>query len=214
MFFRPKNGKDGDKPEPSPDKTAAPPAQAAIPGKGTAPAITAVSSGEDRTLRLEVLERRAEAAQREAAAIGQIVTLMIGSQPYKDRKLSDLRVTVLPAIRTGQYAVASGQSRSKGYARSLAAVLWACVSPEVDKRLSDPKSPARLNLTEWKCGDILWLVETIGDDRAIQALIQRLRANQWKGKSVKLRTTDAKGQVTIRTIEPPPEPNGTTDRTN
>jgi hemolysin-activating ACP:hemolysin acyltransferase len=138
---------------------------------------------------------------------------MIGSPPHKDRRLSDLRATVLPAIRTGQYAVASGQSRSKGYSRSLAAVLWAGVAAEVDKRLSDPKIPARLNPAEWKSGNILWLVETIGDDRAIQALIQRLRANAWKGRSVKVRMTDTKGQATIRTIEPLPRPNGASDRT-
>jgi cytolysin-activating lysine-acyltransferase len=213
MFFRSKNGKESDRPEPSPDKTAALPAQPATPRKGTRVAVTAAAPAADSPLPGEELSKRAEAAQREAAAIGQVVTLMIASQPRKDRKLSDLRVTVLPAIRTGQYAVASGQSRSKGYTKSLAAVLWASVSAEVDKRLSDPETPARLNPAEWKSGNILWLVETIGDDRAIQALVQRLRANEWKGRSVKVRMTDVKGQATIRTIEPLPWPNGATDRT-
>jgi cytolysin-activating lysine-acyltransferase len=213
MFFRSKNGKEGDKPEPSPDKISALPAHVATPAKGTGPSVTAAVPGAGRPLPREEFSKRADAAQREAAAIGQIVTLMIGSPPHKDSKLSDLRVTVLPAIRTGQYAVASGQSRSKGYTKSLAAVLWASVSADVDKRLSDPETPARLNPAEWSSGNIQWLVETIGDDRAIQALVQRLRANEWKGRSVKVRTTDSKGQATIRTIEPLPRPNGAIDRT-
>jgi hemolysin-activating ACP:hemolysin acyltransferase len=223
MFFRSKDSKESARPDPSavqadklaplPDKTAALPGQEATSTEISAPTVAAAAPRADKSLPPEELKTRAQEAQREAAAIGQIVTLMIASLPHKDRTLSDLRGTVLPAIRSGQYAVASGQSRSKGYSKSLAAVVWASVSVEVDKRLYDAKTPARLNSAEWKSGNILWLVETIGDDRAVQALVQRLRHNEWKGRSVKVRMTDDKGQVTIRTIEPLPPPNGATDRT-
>jgi hypothetical protein len=134
MFFRSKDGKDTAPPGPSPvqadkaapprDKTAALPTHPATPRQGTAPAVTTAPNA-DRPLPQEELSKRAEAAQREAAAIGQIVTLMVGSKPHQDRKLSDLRVTVLPAIRTGQYAVASGQW-NPSITKSVSNCYWIC----------------------------------------------------------------------------------------
>jgi len=43
---------------------------------------------------------------------------------------------------------------------TLAAVLCASISPEVDKRLAEAKSAApRLKQEDWKSGDILWLAQ-------------------------------------------------------
>ena len=197
MFLRSKkkeNGQDGEQSSSTPNG----------PGNATPSERKGVTSGPMRTvaqLPPDELKRRAETAQRMAAAIGEIVGLMIELPRHKGRKLSDLKGLFLPAIRTGQYALASAQSKSRGYTGPLAAVLWASVSPEVDKRLSDPEAPTQLNPTEWKSGDVLWLVETIGDDRAIRVLVQRLRGNEWKGKPVKVRTAGAKGEPKIRILE-------------
>ena len=52
-------------------------------------------------------------------------------------------------------------------------------------------------MKEWRSGDILWLIEAIGDDRAIAGLVQQLRASEWNGKPVKARVTDASGQARL-----------------
>ena len=80
---------------------------------------------------------------------------------------------------------------------------------DVDKRLSEQlDEPIRLTPEEWRSGDILWLVDAIGDDRAIAGLVQDLRTKEWKGKPVKARLADASGQVKIRLIEPQLAPSG------
>jgi cytolysin-activating lysine-acyltransferase len=95
------------------------------------------------------------------------------------------------------------QSRSNGHVAPVAAVLWASVSTEVDKRLSEKlDEPIRLAPREWRSGDILWLVDAIGDDRAIAELVRRLRVREWKGNAVKARVTDVSGQVEVRLFEP------------
>jgi hemolysin-activating ACP:hemolysin acyltransferase len=196
MFFRSKreNGKDSSQPVPP------------TPGKAltTAPATRAA-----KPLAPEELKQRAETSQRLAAMLGGIVGLMLRSPRHRDRKLSDLRWLVLPAIRTGQLAVVSAQSKAHGYSAPIASVLWASVSAEVDKRLSENlDAPMRLGPREWKSGDILWLVEAIGDERAVSALVQRLHAKDWKGRCAKARVKDAKGQVKIRLFEAQAASNG------
>jgi hemolysin-activating ACP:hemolysin acyltransferase len=170
--------------------------------KANAPAAEPAPPAE-KPLPPEELKKRAEASQRLSATVGELVGLMIRSPRHRDRKLSDLRWLVLPAVRAGQFALMQAQSKSQGFTAPVAAVLWARVSAEVDKRLSENLGePIRLGPREWRSGDILWLIDAIGDERAVAALVQRLRAKEWKGKPVKARMTDAKGEVKVRLIEP------------
>lgn len=208
MFFRSKNGKESAQPvSGQPDKTPAPPAEAAA-SNATAP-TAAPASAVDKALPLEELKKRAEASRHLAASVGEIVGLMMRSPRHRDRKLSDLRWLVLPAIRAGQYALIQAQSKSHGFTAPVAAVLWARVSVDVDKRLSEKlDEPIRLGPREWRSGDIHWLVDAIGDDRGVAALVQRLRDKEWKDKVVKARVTNAKGEVKLRLIEPETAPSG------
>jgi cytolysin-activating lysine-acyltransferase len=217
MFFRSKNGKAStqpgtspvqpETPEPQPDKAVALPAQAATIGEGAVPAA-AVAPTADNSLPPEDLKKRAEVSQRLAATMGRIVRLMSRSPRHRDHKLSDLEWLALPAVRTGQCALVEAQSKTHGHVAPVAAVLWARVSAEVDKRLSDKlDEPIRLAPSEWRSGDILWLVDAIGDDRAIAGLVQQLRAKEWKDKPVKARVTDANGHVKTRLVEPQPATN-------
>jgi hemolysin-activating ACP:hemolysin acyltransferase len=210
MFFRSKSNKEAAKPEREPappERSSALPAQAAT-GASIEPAASSAPVA-DKSLPPEELKKRAEVSQRLATAVGEIVILMVRSPRHGDHKLSDLRWKVLPAVRTGQYALIKAQSKSHGLTAPVAAVLWARVSAEVDQRLSDKlDEPIRLGPREWKSGDIVWLVDAIGDDRGIAALVQRLRASEWKDKPVKARVTDADGHVKVRVIEPQAMPNG------
>jgi hemolysin-activating ACP:hemolysin acyltransferase len=219
MFFRSKkeSAKDGKEPLPSPapampsEVAGAPPAEAAEP---TTPASAAAPATDGaKPLAPDELKKRAEVSQRLAAAVGEIVGLMMRSPRHRDHKLADLRWLILPAVRTGQYAMVQTQSKSNGFTAPVAAVLWARVSAEIDKRLSEKlDEPLRLGPREWRSGDTLWLIETIGDDRAVAALVHRLRDGEWKGRSVKARVSDASGQVKVRLIEPQAASNGAAAR--
>jgi len=168
--------------------------------KASAPSTTAV-----KALAPDEMRKRAEASRRLAATMGELIGLMARSPRHRDHKLSDIRWLVVPAIRTGQFSMATAQSKSHGYTAPVAAVLWASVSKEVDKRLADNLlAPIRLAPKEWKSGDILWIVDAIGDNRLVGELVKRLQGKEWKGRPVKARIVDGQKQVKIRTIEAQP----------
>jgi cytolysin-activating lysine-acyltransferase len=219
MFFRSKkgNGKDGEgKPAaPPPSKTSSAaqrvPVIAPASAKGSREAGTkgaAPSSGaaaEAKPLAADELKRRAAASKHLAATMGELIGLMARSPRHREHKLSDIRWLVVPAIRTGQYSLATAQSKSHGYTAPVAAVLWASVSDEIDKRISgDLSAPIRLAPREWKSGSNLWIIDAIGDNRLVNEMVKRLQTKEWKGKTVKARVVDAQKQVKIRTIEAQP----------
>lgn len=173
--------------------------RAAAANSAAAPATKAV---EAKPLPPEELKKRAEASKRVAATMGELIGLMARSPRHREHKLADIRWLVVPAIRTGQYSMATAQSKSNGYTAPVAAVLWASVSADVDKRIAaDLSAPIRLAPREWKSGDILWLVDAIGDNRLVGELVKRLQTKEWEGRAVKARMVDAQKQVQIRTIE-------------
>jgi cytolysin-activating lysine-acyltransferase len=221
MFFRSKkgNGKDTQHPlteQPSAKAAAnaktAPVAQrvpsvSAAPSKASRGADTgkpATSPSETAAKPLEPaeLQKRAAASKHLAASMGDLIGLMARSPRHRDHKLADIRWLVVPALRTGQYSLATAQSKSNGYTSPVAAVLWASVSDEVDKRIAgDLSAPIRLAPREWKGGDNLWLVDAIGDNRLVGEMVKRLQTKEWKGRAVKARVVDAQKQVVVRTIE-------------
>ena len=70
----------------------------------------------------------------------------------------------------------------------MAAVLWASVSEEIDKQLSDnPDQSMKLAPKDWKSGDIPWLIIAAGDQRLIKALVKRVQETALKGRPLKLR---------------------------
>lgn len=213
MFFRSRkeNGKSAE-PDPKPKNQGAAnkiPTIPATPAKteankgshGDAPSRSNVVA--DKSLAPAELQKRAEASKRYAATMGEIIGLMAKSPHHRNYRLGDIRWLVVPALRTGQYALATAQSKSQGYTAPVAAILWAGVSPEVDQRLcSNLSGPIRLAPREWKSGDILWVIDAVGHTRLIGGLIRRMQAAEWKGKPVKARVVDAQKQPKIRIIEP------------
>ena len=79
--------------------------------------------------------------------------------------------------------------------------MWANVSAEVDRRLAENvASGVRLKAEEWKGGDILWLVEAIGDPRIIEAMLKRLVATEWKGREARMRARTKDGTFKVGVI--------------
>ena len=157
-------------------------------------------SKEEREEREEKARRGAVLSKRIAAAFGEIVSVLMRSKAHKDMPLSQLQ-SLVPAVVTGQYVTAEAQSRENGLTSPIAILLWASVSDEVDKRLSaDAEQPLRLSAAEWNGGDNIWVVEAVGDTRAISLLIKRMNDTRWKGRPVKVRARGEDGKALVKTI--------------
>jgi hemolysin-activating ACP:hemolysin acyltransferase len=119
------------------------------------------------------------------ASFGEIVTLMMRSPRYRHSFVAELDWLVAPAIATRQFSVAESQPDGATFAAPVAAIMWACVSPEVDARLSEARARPRLPPAEWRSGQIPWLIDTIGDPKAAAFLLKRLTETLFATTGVK-----------------------------
>ena len=104
---------------------------------------------------------------------------------------------------TGQYSLAEARRGDSKIAFPAAVVLWARVSPNVDKRLAENLTgPLTLRPDEWRSGDILWLVEAVGDTRVVHGLLKQLAGSAFKDKDVKARTNG--GRLVVRPLRETP----------
>lgn len=144
----------------------------------------------------------AQASRRLSACFGQIVAVLMRSSAYKHFMLSDLEWFVAPAVIAGQFNIAEAQSKTHGLTTPIGVVLWARVSPDVDRRLSSSfEQPIRLKPREWTSGEIFWIVDAIGDRRVLDVMLRRLTEKEWKGKQIKLRARDKDGKFSIAELK-------------
>ena len=149
----------------------------------------------------EEARKRAAAALQLSATFAQIVTVLMRSPQHKHLALADLEWLVFPPLTAGQAAIANVQAKEGGASLPAAIVLWASVSPEVDKKISDNLTgPLRLRPDEWRSGDILWLIEAVGDGRVMPGLLKQLSENALKGREVKMRVRGQDGKPAVRTL--------------
>lgn len=161
----------------------------------------APSEAAAKQLSPEEAKKRAAAAKQVAAAFGEFVTLLMRSPTDKHHALVDLEWLLVPAMMHRQFAVAEAQSKETGVVSPIGGVLWAFVSEDVDKRLSDPANPLRLKPNEWRSGDIPWIVFANGDMRVLAGLIQQLTANVFKDRKPKMRVRGRDGKLSIGHLE-------------
>jgi hemolysin-activating ACP:hemolysin acyltransferase len=128
------------------------------------------------------------AALQASASFGQVVSVLMRSSEHKHLTLTDLEWLVVPPLTAGQFAIANMQSKEGGAIVPAAVVLWASVSSEVDQRLSANLSEQlRLRPDEWKSGDILWLIEAVGDGRLLSNFLKNLQEKAFKSREVRVR---------------------------
>jgi|SRR5271166_4173976 len=132
-------------------------------------------------------------------ALGQIASVLMRSPQHKHYSLADLEWLVLPAVLSEQFRVA--QAQQSGAPTPVGVALWASVSADVDKRLSDLSVPARLRPDEWRSGDIPWLMELVCDARVQQALLKDLGETTFKGRAIKMRVRGADGKMQVGTLK-------------
>lgn len=136
------------------------------------------------------------AAVQKSIAFTQIVSLMMRSPQHRTYSLSDLEWLFLPALQHNQFRIA--EAKLNGTNVPAGFLLWASVSPEVDKRLSDTSSAqVRLRPEDWRSGANLWIIETVGDPRAIGPLLKAFRDQNPNGRSAKVRVTSKDGKVSV-----------------
>jgi hemolysin-activating ACP:hemolysin acyltransferase len=182
-----------------PNIQRAQPANSAAPQReSNAPGIQA-QSGDIKAS--EEAQRRAAIAIRQSLAFAQIISVLMRSPHYKHYTLGDLEWLVLPPLLTGQFSIAEAGAKEGGPKFPVAVVLWASVSAEVDKRLSENLAARiRLRPDEWRSGDILWLVDALGDGRIVTPLLKRLGESVWKGREVKTQTVGEGGKPQIKRL--------------
>jgi cytolysin-activating lysine-acyltransferase len=178
------------------EEKSPPPQAEPANGAQAAPNAAAAQNGAAK-LNPEDAKKRVVAAKQMAAAFGEIVTLLMRSPTDRHHSLTDLEWLVVPAVVRGQFGLAEAQSKETGAVAPAGAVLWALVSEEVDKRLSDLSTPLRLKPDEWRSGDIPWIVLAAGDMRVLGGLIQQLTKTVLKGKQPKMRVRGPDGKVTV-----------------
>jgi len=194
----PANGKGA---EPPPRAAAARPA--APDPSPPAPAEASPATGDAAgTASSEEARRRAAAAVRHSLAFAQIVSILMHSPRYRHYTLGDLEWLVLPPLLTGQCSVAEAKSKENGVSVPVAVALWASVSAEVDSRLSENlTTPIRLRPDEWRSGDILWLIDAVGDRRVVPGLLKQLADTTLKGREIKVRGRGEGGKVEVKNLQ-------------
>ena len=186
-----KKSKEGGTPQPKAEPQTSDGARAA-----PAAQKTQEPSGQDAQL-------RAAASKRMLLSFGEIVSVFMRSPQFRTLPLTEVQALVVPAVVTGQFLIAEAQSKDKGFVTPVATALWASVSQEVDRRLSENlDQPFRLAPNEWKSGGIAWVIALAGDARVITPMLKQLQDTTLKGQPLKMRVKGKDGKTTVGMFSP------------
>ncbi len=136
-----------------------------------------------------------------SASIGDSAVVFSRSAKHKHYALADIEWLVLPAVFSGQFFIAEASNPETGHRAPVAVVTWARVSAEVDERLTENVGkPSRLRPDEWSSGEILWLIDAVGDPRAVATSLKTLLSGPFKDGDVKIPSLDATGTPCIELL--------------
>jgi hemolysin-activating ACP:hemolysin acyltransferase len=177
---------------PEPPKAKAAEKPTAKPAVAAAP-VAELSSAD--------MQKRREVSARLLMRFGEVVSVMMRAQQFRDLPLKQLQEVVVPPLMLGQFLVAEAQSKAQGFVTPVAAALWARVSKEVDQRLSQNlEAPVQLAPKDWNSGDIGWLIVLVGNVQALAPLLKQLQETTFKGRPVKMRSRGKDGKRVITTL--------------
>ena len=151
-------------------------------------------------------QKRAIASKQLSASFGGIVAVLMRSPQFRSMPLSELEGLVVPAVMTGQFLLAETQSKSNGFLTPVAAALWATVSDDIDRRLSENlDQPVRLTADEWKSGPTPWMIAVIGDQRVVKPMLRKLQDTTLQGRPFKMRMKGQDGKTIVGHFAATPE---------
>ncbi len=126
-------------------------------------------------------------AKKVSSSFADIVTLLMRSETERNRTLADLEWMVVPAMQTGQFAVAEVQSQETGPWRPWGSCSGPWFRKTCDKGLR-PKRPAdEASARRMKSGDIPWIVAAFGENSVVGQLFEQLSKNVFTKQPAKLR---------------------------
>jgi cytolysin-activating lysine-acyltransferase len=182
-------------------QTAAPTA-APTPAPTPAKASAAAAPESGSPLSDADVQQRGAASARLLLRFGEIVSVLMRAPQFRALPLGELQALVLPPLISGQFLVAEARSKSQGFITPVATALWAKVSKDVDKRLSENlDKPIKLAPEEWKSGDIAWLVVLAGNAQAIAPLLKKFQETTLKGAPLKMRSRTKDGKTVVSTFQ-------------
>jgi cytolysin-activating lysine-acyltransferase len=145
-----------------------------------------------------------------AQTFAQIVAVLMRDPNFKNLRLADLEWLVLPPVMAGQFRLGhaarptSADGTGGGIAVPVAVALWASVSANLDKSLSENlDQQVRLRPNQWASGDRLWLIAAGGDPRAVPPFLKQLAEGEFKGKQMKMRLRGPDGKVVVKMLGQP-----------
>lgn len=157
----------------------------------------------------EATNRPRDARQvRFAQSFAQIVAVLMRDRNFRKMQIADLEWLVLPPVMAGQFRLAQAPSpagrvkgREGGVLVPVAVALWARVSADIDKTLSENlDKPVRLRPSEWASGDNVWLMAVAGDERAVPKFLEQLAKTEFEGQRVKMRVRGPDNTVAVKTL--------------
>lgn len=134
-----------------------------------------------------IVVRRGRATAGYDPALGMLTHLLMASPQFQRHSLSDLSWLVIPALRAKQAMIAVAPGKGLARRTPTAAILWATVSADVDRRLSAmAEQGLRLQPEDWKSGSIVWIVASVGGPQAVERLLRKLMDGPLKGRAIKM----------------------------
>lgn len=188
--------------------TETPPKEAAAETIATSKAEIAPESGPSANAAAALSKEQLEQLKGRllAAKFGDMVTLMMQSSLHQDVPLGQLRNRLIPPLLRQQYLIAEARKKDSGEVVPVGMLLWAKVSDEVHARLAGSvKEPILLEAEEWSNGDHYWIVDAIGSQKHLTALLTDLRMRALRGCRIHYRAHSEEGAV-MKVIEAEAEP--------
>ena len=162
-------------------------------------------AGRAKTARRRPREAR---QSRMAHTFAQVVGVLMRDANFRNLRIADLEWLVLPPIMAGQFKFAyamrqpDDKAKQSGVSVPVAVALWARVSPQIDKGLSENLDKlVRLRPDQWASGNHLWLMAVGGDRRAVPQFLKELGGTpEFKGQHVKMRARAPDGKVIVKAL--------------
>ena len=157
-----------------------------------------VAAADDTMARMK---RDATASKLAAAAMWDIVSLMMRSPAYRATTLAELDAMLLPAVRNQQFYVVHTRSVENGAVAPIAVLLWATVSAEVDQRIrANPAQRGALEVEDRKSGEIPWITDAVGDPKALEIALEHLKKTLFADRGINVLARSEAGEVVVRTV--------------
>jgi hemolysin-activating ACP:hemolysin acyltransferase len=177
----------------------APPPKAPAGSQKTA-AKPPVATAAPKELSAADMQKHGAASARLLFRFGEVVSVLMRAPQFRGLPLATVQTLVVPPLTAGQFLIAEARSKTKGFVTPVAAALWAKVSKEVDKRLSENlDKPIQLAPNEWKSGEITWLVVLAGNPQAIAPMLKKFQETTLKGQQLKMRAKGKDGKTVVTT---------------